>query len=318
MANNWTDWYSGAMAPPLKVPGGYIPAPSLPAPMSVEEMYQGIIPSAPTGLTSRSVNTVPIVPTAPITADASARGGLGTGMQGRASLPYTAPALPNQPSGSISVGKSQDRLPQTTRDADILTGYAPLPGNSATSAIDQMLVAGGGYGKAGTSGRGSGSLSLPGVPKLPSAPVHQLNIDPPADEGQMYADSMGIPVRSKSGKVYSPKVPGSAVMPSGKVAPRYGGPKAAPAANSQRGGLFGLGGGGGLLGLMFGGGGGLFGGNRAGATGVGLLPGVGAAQAASKPGPTYTTTPFQEDRFQTTTGAQMPSSMANSRWTTGY
>lgn len=34
--------------------------------------------------------------------------------------------------------------------------------------------------------------------------------------------------------------------------------------------------------------------------------------------PTYTTTPFQEDRFQTTTGAQMPSSMNNSRWTTGY
>ena len=38
----------------------------------------------------------------------------------------------------------------------------------------------------------------------------------------------------------------------------------------------------------------------------------------SAPPPTYTTTPFQQENFQTTAGAQMPSSMNNSRWTTGY
>jgi hypothetical protein len=34
--------------------------------------------------------------------------------------------------------------------------------------------------------------------------------------------------------------------------------------------------------------------------------------------PSYATTDFQQDRFQTTSGAQMPGSMNNSRWTTGY
>lgn len=35
-------------------------------------------------------------------------------------------------------------------------------------------------------------------------------------------------------------------------------------------------------------------------------------------GGAYLTTPFQEDRFQTTTNALMPASTNNSRWTTGY
>jgi hypothetical protein len=35
-------------------------------------------------------------------------------------------------------------------------------------------------------------------------------------------------------------------------------------------------------------------------------------------GGAYTTTEFQQDRFQTTSGSLMPSSMNNSRWTTGY
>lgn len=191
-------------------------------------------------------------------------------------------------------------------------GYPP---NAATAAIDKAAPRRSPYDPATPFPGSFADLQSAFGPLSP--PVHQLNVDVADAEGQMYADSMGIPVRAKSGKVYSPKVPGSAVMPSGKVAPRYGGPKSAPAASGQRGGLFG--GGGGLLGMLLGGGGGLFGGgNRAAATGVGLLPGVGAAQAASGPGPTYTTTPFQEDRFQTTTGAQMPSSMRGGTWDDGY
>jgi hypothetical protein len=43
------------------------------------------------------------------------------------------------------------------------------------------------------------------------------------------------------------------------------------------------------------------------------------AAAPAAPAPTaYQTTQFQQDRFQTTEGATMPSSMNNSRWTTGY
>lgn len=53
---------------------------------------------------------------------------------------------------------------------------------------------------------------------------------------------------------------------------------------------------------------------------VGLLETIASmfSPSAAPAAPTYTTTPFQESAFQTTTGAQMPSSMNNSRWTTGY
>jgi hypothetical protein len=36
------------------------------------------------------------------------------------------------------------------------------------------------------------------------------------------------------------------------------------------------------------------------------------------PQPTVAATQFQQDRFQTTEGAQLPSSMGSTRWTTGY
>lgn len=66
---NWTpsggalsNFYSGSMAPPIKLPNGqYIPAPNV---LSVEEIYRGILPAAPpaprTSLTSRPVTTVPV------------------------------------------------------------------------------------------------------------------------------------------------------------------------------------------------------------------------------------------------------------------
>jgi hypothetical protein len=54
-------------------------------------------------------------------------------------------------------------------------------------------------------------------------------------------------------------------------------------------------------------------------------PVAGAAQqpvmrapAAPPVLPSYATTDFQQDRFQTTSGAQMPGSMNSSRWLTGY
>lgn len=293
----WSDWYSGAMAPPLKTPGGYVPAPSVQAPMSVDEMYQGIIPSAPSGLSTRSAPTVPINPMTGMpyvtTVSGSGQPGLGAGvtLRGEAALRPPKTFLPNAIPGPNPVEKYQDRLPAAPAGLPLKTD---VPGFASAR------------GSLGAGGFGAGDVTA--VPRLPSAPVHQLNIDPPAEEGQMYADSMGLPVRSKSGKVYTPKAPGSAMMPSGKVAPRFGGARAPAAAPPQRST--------GLFGMLFGGnGGGLFGGAP---TATGLVPHVGAAQAASRPAPTYTTTPFQEDRFQTTTGAQMPAATQNSRWTTGY
>ena len=124
-----------------------------------------------------------------------------------------------------------------------------------------------------------------------------------SDRGaQNTADSEGKPVRTKTG-VYYPGGKGP-VAASGGGAPRAA---AAPARS------------GGLLGSLFGGGnsGGLFGGGGSGRAPVAITV-TGGNPAPAAPGPTYTTTPFQEDRFQTTTGAGMPASMNNSRWTTGY
>jgi hypothetical protein len=143
-----------------------------------------------------------------------------------------------------------------------------------------------------------------------NSPAHKLNYEPTPDDGQIIADQMGLPVKTPGGKVYQPKYAGSAAMPSGKVAPRYSGATAATPQGPQRSG--------GLLGMLFGGqgnAGGLFGGGAPKAP-IGIT--VTGGNAAPAPAPTYTTTPFQEDRFQTTTGAQMPASMNNSRWQTGY
>lgn len=200
MADNFTDFYTGNMTPPLRMPGGgYAPAPLQQPQMTPEQMYEGIY-GEPLKLSTRSVKSVPV----PVSAQAEARFGAATGMRGAGEATYQPPPLPNQPSGSIRTAKDSSRLPQTTRDADLLTGYAPLPGNDASSAIDRMLTAsGGGFAQSGLSRAGSGSLSLPTMPS--ADPVHQLNVDVADAEGQMYADNMGMPVRSKSGKVYSPR-----------------------------------------------------------------------------------------------------------------
>ncbi len=115
---------------------------------------------------------------------------------------------------------------------------------------------------------------------------------------QSFADSEGKPVRVK-GVVYYP----------GGKAP-VGAPQArnAPATQQRSGGL------GGLLGSLFGGGN-LGNAGRAGAVAV---PGASVAVNATQPSAAYTTTPFQENAFQTTPGALMPASMNNERWRSGY
>ncbi len=112
------------------------------------------------------------------------------------------------------------------------------------------------------------------------------------------ADTQGRPVR----------VGNTIYYPGGKAP--VGAPQArnAPATQQRSGGL------GGLLGSLFGGGN-LGNAGRAGAVAV---PGASVAVNATQPSAAYTTTPFQENAFQTTPGALMPASMNNERWRSGY
>lgn len=155
------------------------------------------------------------------------------------------------------------------------------------------------------------------TPRAPDDGVIDLNLEGLSDRGaQGMADSQGQPVRN-NGKTYYPggKAPTNA---SNVHDVKY--INGRPYAMDPKRGPVMLGSGpSGLFGMLFGNSaGGLFGGNKASPSAAGLVPHLGAVPTPSAPAPTYTTTPFQEDRFQTTTGAQMPSSMNNSRWTTGY
>lgn len=142
------------------------------------------------------------------------------------------------------------------------------------------------------------------TPRAADDGVIDLNLDGLSDRGaQGMADSQGQPVRNK-GKTYYPG--GKAPAVSGSLSARDTRGPLGQALGLKTSGL------GGLLSGLFGGG------NRASPSAAGLVPHLGAVPTPSAPAPTYTTTPFQEDRFQTTTGAQMPASMNNSRWTTGY
>lgn len=228
MADNWADWYSGAMAAPLALPGGgYAPAPSFMPPMSVDDMYQGIYPSAGGGLTTNTVRTVGIdpstgmpyqAPSPTMTARAAYAGGAGAGASGSMSL-RPMEMIPNAVPGPNPVMKYTDRLP-------VSPVGLPLAGVGGSSA-----------GGVGARAQGNAAVSVPNAapgmgsyqgrfnfasPNGFGAPVHQLNVDVPADEGQFYADSMGMPVRSKSGTVYTPK--------GGNVTPqqRYEGKAAQP------------------------------------------------------------------------------------------
>lgn len=186
MADNFTDFYTGNMAPPLKLPGGgYAPAPLAQPQMSPEQIYEGIY-GEPLTLSSRSVKTVPV----PVSASADARFGVGTGMRGAGDAAYRAPKtfIPNDLPGPEPVPKYEDRLPALPAGLPLQTD---IPGFASAR------------GRLGAGGFGSGSLTA--TPPSMSDPVHQLNVDVADAEGQMYADNMGMPVRSKSGKVYAPK-----------------------------------------------------------------------------------------------------------------
>lgn len=184
MADNFADFYTGSMAPPLRLPGGgYAPAPSSQSQMSPEEIYQGIY-GEPLQLTSRSVQTVPV----PTQAATDARFGVGAGMRGAGEATYQSPKvmLPNANPGPNPVAKTQDRLPA-------MPAGLPLAGAFAS-------------GKAGlgASGFGSGSLTAKasdkggsGVIKLVTEPMSEVS-------GQNTANSFGKPVQGPSGKTYYP------------------------------------------------------------------------------------------------------------------
>lgn len=255
MADNFADFYSGNMAPPLRLPGGgYAPAPSAQTQMTPEEIYEGIYGEPiSTGLSSRSVRTVAIDPTTgmpashpQMTADARAAygGGIGAGASG--SLTMQPRPLPNQPSGSIRMAKDQSRLPQTSRDADLLSGYSPLAPNAATSAIASatrppMTAIGGARGQLGAMGNMSGSLSMGGGRSDGIIDLSALNMSEKGAQG--IADSEGKPIRAANGKVYYPsgRAPQAAQGRTGTAA-------AAQQSQQRSGGL------GGLLSGLFGGG----------------------------------------------------------------
>lgn len=309
----WSDWYSGSMAPPLALPGGgYAPAPAVQAPMSVEELYRGIYGSSAPSLSSVSRPTVPINPQTgmPYMTTASARGGAGVGhgyaVSGEAT--YAAPRAPSLANPVRDLGAPQYGVPGA--GGGVLTKSGLPPGATVQKTytdplVPKALVSGSARGSAslGSGGFGSGSLTIPRLPAKASDGIIDLSTLDLSDRGaQNTADSEGKPVRTKTGVYY----PGG----KGPVAASGGGaPRAAAAAPARSGGLFGS---------LFGGGnsGGLFGGGS-GRAPVAITV-TGGNPAPASPGATYATTPFQEDRFQTTTGAGMPSSMNNSRWTTGY
>lgn len=252
----WSDWYSGDMAPPLRQPGGgYSPAPATQPQMSPEEIYQGIY-GEPLQLTSRSVKSVPV----PTQATTDARFGLGAGVRASGDAAYQSPKVfvPNALPGPDPVAKSQDRLPAMPAGLPL---KSDVPGFAS------------GRGSLGAGGFGNGSVTM--SPRSPAAPVHQLNVDVPADEGQYYADSLGMPVRSKSGTVFQPK--GGAKTPQQRIEAK--GTLGARDTRGPLGQLLGMKGSGGLGGLL----GGLFGGGQSRGGGLGgLLSGMGGGAQATR------------------------------------
>ncbi len=200
----WSDWYSGSMAPPDRLPGGgYAPAQPTQQ-MSPEEFYQGIY-GEPLQLTSRSVNTVPVRAPLGVSGQGS-KAGLGTGQDVRGSASLARP-MPNQPNGSIVANKGSARLPQEP------VGYGPDMGGSAVAAIDQAAP------------------SLRPFPSAYAAPARMASmntgraddgiidlsaLDPTERGAQGMADSQGKPVRVKGGTVYYPggKAPSGSVTAS--------------------------------------------------------------------------------------------------------
>jgi len=253
MADNWTSWYSGSMAPPLALPGGgYVTAPTTQAPASLDDIYRGIYgPMASPALSSVSRNTVPINPSTgmPYATSASAKvsGGPGIGYGAQGSVRYSPPTAPvYQPNGTVVANKDQPRLPVVP---------AGLPLNVPTGASAR--------GQLGAGGFGSGSLTASMPSKTPD--VINLSAVPMSEvSAQNTANSFGKPVRFGNGKTYYP----SDTPMSGVRAPMkpVGNAPALPGGQRKGGGILSA-----LLGM------------GAPQRAMGLVPGVGAASAASSP-----------------------------------
>lgn len=184
----------------------------------------------------------------------------------------------NQPAGSI-VDKSQARLAQGPQGWDPAYGYAPMPKpSSALGAIEQVALAN----------------TEVGMPR------RRPNIE--ANPGTL------VPTRPQT--VFSPQGAGTGVFGAAmspgmaqrlNTDPRYAAQRGGPAPSQN------------AIPIT------VRGGNR---TQQALAQVAQASQpAAPAPAPVQPTvqaTQWQQDRFQTTEGAGLPSSMGSSRWTTGY
>lgn len=192
MASNW---YEGI----LNTKGGLYTPPVAQPSMSVEDIYRGIIPSQTSGLTTRSVNTVP-VPN-PVSYALSGQAGIGPGGSARGSVSYMPPVMPNQPNGSIVAKSGTERLPAMSANADLLTGYAPAGSSSpAVAAINDAS----GYPNGIHPFAGYQAKMRPVAAMGGSGKDIQLQFEPGDVSGQRFADSEGRTFRTPSGKVYSP------------------------------------------------------------------------------------------------------------------
>ena len=184
MANPWDEFYRS-----VGIGGPSIP-PNYNTPTDIGALYSGILPAPSSGLTTRSVNTVPIPN--PVSYTLSGQAGIGPGGSARGSVSYMPPVMPNQPNGSIVANKVQDRL--TPNQFGYGTGYTSglTPAQTAIAQATQ------------TPGLPGWGASRPSFPSGGSGKDIQLQFEPGDVSGQRFADSEGRTFRTPSGKVYSP------------------------------------------------------------------------------------------------------------------
>jgi hypothetical protein len=277
MASNLADFYTGNMAPPLRLPdGSYVPAPSAQQQMTPAQIYEGMYgPSGDSGLTSRSVKTVPIdlatgMPISPQRAIQAQGNGQGiAGIDARVARALSASAVqPNQPSGSINLAKIQDRLPENPYSFAYGTQQQPKPAMADIRTAVQVAEA-----LAGKPRPTYGSYTATPRP----APLLQQRVYEANADGGLYGAKMspGMAQILNTSPQYASQRANRLVGPATQVAaPRSGGNKTQQAL-------------------------------------------AAVAQAASAPAvaPPTQSTASQESKFQWTDNTYLPSSIANDpRW----
>lgn len=191
----------------------------------------------------------------------------------------------NQPAGSI-VDKSQARLAQGPQGWDPAYGYAPMPKpSSALGAIEQVALA-------------NPDVGLPRRrPNIEANPGTLVPTRGP-DTGNFGIPMSGGMNRGIAGRAGLGGIPGLSMAQSGGIQAQN-----RVLANQLRSNPIPIT---------------VRGGNK---TQQALAQVAQAAQPAAAPAPVQPTvqaTQWQQDRFQTTEGAGLPSSMGSTRWTTGY